>query len=588
MLLCNACSLAKAIGLHRNHSTASLLNSTVKFTSADLAERKYVFWTLYIMDKSLSLTFGRPSSLPDYDIDVPLPEFDPENPLWELYLAWIGTAQIQSEIHVRLYSAQAPKVPHVERQKVIVELDGKLNEWWKKYGILLQRRHEEEMFERRYIMTELVFAYHNTMIMIHRVNTAKIGEKGLGKGPTPEASEERLGIHNEAPLGISGMSTEGGIIRGSVTESEMACLEHARRGINLIRDAISQKKDIAGSSLMMWYVCIRPYPAIFVPQIDSLNLSHSVTPLTPYLRIRQNRLFSYYPFTAFFVLFSNSIRYPHLATSKDDYRLLRFVVDFLESHKYVHAGAAKLFPVAQNFLQIAARFVEPSPAAAPTPKTGDHAPPPPPPPPLPPPPPSPSPPFPTSSSCSPIQSPQHVPRQRLLGKRKLDQTSHDPLDDDEHRMGVGPVGLTSDELLMQYHPGDQTHLTPTNFITWPRPPFAQVRSTQAPTVPTTTAEYNVELPCSSSSPGFDYVEAIGGGAGDCIAWGQPAGETFAAWDTNFSGPAAAGLGWQLGTQEAEFQDKVTLAAGEGPLGFDWFGWERWWEGDDFEGGGFGG
>lgn len=29
--------------------------------------------------------------------------------------------------------------------------------------------------------------------------------------------------------------------------------------------------------------------------------------------------------------------------------------------------------------------------------------------------------------------------------------------------------------------------------------------------------------------------------------------------------------------EAEFQDRVSMAAEEGPFGFDWFGWERWWE-----------
>lgn len=581
MLLCNACSLAKAIGLHRDPSTTSLPNSAVKFTSEELAERKYVFWTLYIMDKSLSLTFGRPSSLPDYDIDVPLPEFDPENPLWELYLAWIGIAQIQSDIHVRLYSAQAPKIPHAERQKVVVELDGKLNEWWTKYGILLQRRHEEEMFERRYIMTELVFAYHNTMIMIHRVNTAKTGEKGLEKSSISETSGERLGVHDEASESeVSATSVEGGIIRGSVVESEMVCLEHARHGINLIRDAISQKRDIAGSSLMMWYVCIRPYPAIFVPHIDSLNLSQSVTPLTPYLRTRQNRLFSYYPFTAFFVLFSNTIRYPHLATSKGDFQLLRFVVDFLESHKYVHTGAAKLFPVAQGFLQVAARFVEPPLAAAQIPKMGDHAlsPPPPPPPP--------SPPFPASQSCSPIQSPLHIQRQQqLLGKRKLDQISHGPLDGDGPRTGVRPIGPTSDELLMQYPPGDQHHFAPTNFMTWPRLPFTQTHSTQVPSTHTTTAQYNVQLPPSS---GFDCVETVGGSGSDCIAWGQPVGEAFTAWDTTSSGPVPAGLEWQLGAYEADFQDRVTLAAGEGPLGFDWFGWERWWEGDDFGGGVFGG
>ncbi|KAF8424833.1 fungal-specific transcription factor domain-containing protein, partial [Tirmania nivea] len=459
MLVCNACSLAKAMGLHRNYTPNDL-------TTGEISERNYVFWTLYIMDKSLSLTFGRPSSFSDYDIDKVPPAYDTANPLWDLYIAWIEAAQIQSEIHVRLYSAQAVKISHGERQRTVVDLDRRLGEWWTKYGVLLGRRFREERFERGYIMTELVFCYHNTMIMIHRVNTGKAAEGG--------------------------------------DNQKMVCLEHARRGINLVRDTISHKTALAGSSLMMW-------------------------------------LFSYYPFTAFFILFSNIIRYPHLATSKDDYKLLKFVVDFLESHKYSHAGAAKLFPVSQSFLQIAARFVDPAP------QTSIQSP---------------------SGPVEPALTPKH------LGKRKLDETSHQPMTDDELR--VGRVPLPSETLLMQYPQQEnaQLDMRHASFITWPTPGthyqsqerynsndnnnIPQIITTQASSM--STVSYAA---ASSAAAGYDYMVS-GAVMDDASGWPQQ--------------------GAPLGTYEAEFQDKVAMAAGEGPLGFDWFRWERWWEESGVDGG----
>jgi len=486
------------------------------------------------MDKSLSLTFGRPSSFPDYDIDKAPPAYDAANPLWDLYIAWIETAQLQSEIHVRLYSAQATKISRGERQRAVVDLDTKLGEWWAKYGVLLDGRYREDHFERSYIMTELVFCYHNTMLMIHRVNTGK---------PTEGADGQRVSDSQ-------GLSTEEGGSRGNVIESEMVCLDHARRGINLVRDTISQKTALAGSSLMMWYVCIRPYPALYSRQLHPLNCLPKRTQLTQSISKRNNRLFSYYPFTAFFILFSNIIRYPHLEASKDDYRLLKFVVDFLETHKYVHAGAAKLFPVSQSFLQIAARFVDPAP------QTRTRAP----------------------------------PTSQNLGKRKLDETSHQPMIDDESRVRMAP--LPSETLLMQYPQQEhaQLGLTHASFITWPTTlgtqyqaqerfnnnhniNIPQIITTQTSSMPTTLPPYTA---ASSAAAGYDYIVS-GAVMDDAPAWPQQAGDVGA---FNYY----MNTGAPLGMYEAEFQDRVAMAAGEGPLGFDWFRWERWWEESGVEGG----
>lgn len=37
-----------------------------------MEERKYVFWNVYILDKCLSLSFGRSPCLPDYGEQRPL------------------------------------------------------------------------------------------------------------------------------------------------------------------------------------------------------------------------------------------------------------------------------------------------------------------------------------------------------------------------------------------------------------------------------------------------------------------------------------------------------------------------------------
>lgn len=255
LLVCNAAAIAKTIGLHRSHITCMS-----KFTPTDIAERKYVFWTLYIMDKSLSLTYGRPSSFSDYDIDVELPDYDPNNPLWDLYIAWIETAKIQSEIHVKLYSAEATKVSHAERQRAVIALDGRLNDWWTKYGTVLRKRNREPHFVRSYVMTELVFGYHNIMIAIHRVNTVK----SQGHEDGNKASDEK------SRRGGQEVCAEEDVLKGSVDESEVVCLEHARKGINLVRDTVTQNTSLSGSSWLMWCVYIDP-PRLDSPFLTSIS-----------------------------------------------------------------------------------------------------------------------------------------------------------------------------------------------------------------------------------------------------------------------------------------------------------------------------
>ena len=67
-LLCQACRLAQALGLHRRSDPSQFQDEDER------EEQKWVFWNLYIMDKTVSMAFGRMVCMPDFDIDVDPPK----------------------------------------------------------------------------------------------------------------------------------------------------------------------------------------------------------------------------------------------------------------------------------------------------------------------------------------------------------------------------------------------------------------------------------------------------------------------------------------------------------------------------------
>jgi len=202
MLLSQACRLAQAIGLHRQPHPSQI-------TSDDEAqERKLVFWTLYIMDKALSLTFGRSTCLPDFDVDVDLPEYG--NPLCQHFASWVWLAKIMSQIYMRLYSASGCRASDEERQRAAAELELDLRNWWAQNGAGLEKMPTIGLFEQKYIEMEIKFTFHNSMIMIHRVN------------------------------------------RGGGELSEAICLDSARTSVQLIKQTLTHNSGMADGSVLLW------------------------------------------------------------------------------------------------------------------------------------------------------------------------------------------------------------------------------------------------------------------------------------------------------------------------------------------------
>ncbi|RPB08074.1 hypothetical protein P167DRAFT_539588 [Morchella conica CCBAS932] len=274
-LLSQAARLSQAIGLHRRTP------SNTQYTKSELQERRCIFWNVYVLDKCLSLTFGRSTCLPDFDCDTELPEDDGTSPYFKNFLALIQLAKIQSNIYVRLYSASAARMTDEERDNNIATLDLELRNWWaeKKAIFFTPETGASDKPLDVFSRLELRFSYLCSLTLVHR--TAR-----------PGAASERV------------------------------CLESARESIVIINEVVESSFDIANSGMIMW-------------------------------------LFQYYPFTAFFVLFSAIIRNPSAPTSKEvDFQLMKGLVSYLGRMKEKNEGAAKLLQIASAFTHVAGTFLK--------------------------------------------------------------------------------------------------------------------------------------------------------------------------------------------------------------------------------------
>lgn len=85
-----------------------------------------------MIDKTLSLNLGRPSSFPDYDIDVKVfsPSQDSRFRPWDrAFIAFIEFSKLQGRIYDELYSVRAQKETPEIRSKVVEDLSGQFYAW---------------------------------------------------------------------------------------------------------------------------------------------------------------------------------------------------------------------------------------------------------------------------------------------------------------------------------------------------------------------------------------------------------------------------------------------------------------------------
>jgi hypothetical protein len=160
--LSQACTLAKVIGLHRQPLSKS------EQVTAKTEERLKTFWSLFILDKKLSLLLGTPCSLASHDVSVPVPPTRPEDPLYGHFVARIAMARIQERIYIHLYSADAKERSSLERQSAITMLNKDLQQWHTEHLQNLQLRNTGSWAGTAFINVELVHSYYTSKILILR------------------------------------------------------------------------------------------------------------------------------------------------------------------------------------------------------------------------------------------------------------------------------------------------------------------------------------------------------------------------------------------------------------------------------------
>ncbi|KAK4196404.1 putative transcriptional regulatory protein [Triangularia verruculosa] len=129
ILASKAAELCLTLGYHRDDGYV-LFNSGGDKISSDRHRRHFLFWSVYIVDKNLSLRLGRSSSIQDYDISVSYPSTDDPGSfgITSFFLLWVLSARIQGQVYEMLYCSEAVSQPESVKRARVKTLVGRLEE----------------------------------------------------------------------------------------------------------------------------------------------------------------------------------------------------------------------------------------------------------------------------------------------------------------------------------------------------------------------------------------------------------------------------------------------------------------------------
>lgn len=176
LLVAAAIRLSHSIGLHKRGTGFNL-------NPIEIEQRKRVFWIAYMLDKDLCLRSGRPPAQDDDDMNVELPDADPDDNIGNIPLAdgkgkmnlfrvMCEFSVIESKVYKRLYSTKATKHSDGELLNSIGELDEELENWKEKIPIEFRPEHEIKASHTPLILhvVMLHLAYYNCLMTIHRMS----------------------------------------------------------------------------------------------------------------------------------------------------------------------------------------------------------------------------------------------------------------------------------------------------------------------------------------------------------------------------------------------------------------------------------
>lgn len=298
VLVAAAIRLSHSIGLHKRGSTFNLNN-------AEVEQRKRVFWIGYMLDKDLCLRAGRPPAQDDGDMNVELPNADPEDDIgnlpipggkkFNLFRAMAEFATIQSRVYNELYSASASRQSDGELLNTIGELDKRLEQWKDDVPIDFRPEQEIKASHTPLIVHVVVlhFSYYNCLTTVHRM-----------------AVHHGYWTSRLSDFAIQGLNSRP--LNPRIFSSATLCVQAARASIHLIK---------------------------YVPQGDFACVW----------------LILYFPVSALVTLFGNILQNPTDPRARSDLRLMNVVNTFLNMlcQEEDHGAANRMRKVCAEFERIA-------------------------------------------------------------------------------------------------------------------------------------------------------------------------------------------------------------------------------------------
>lgn len=131
IMVSNAAELSQNLGYHRFE--------TMKHeTKQEQRSKMYIFWTICMFEKQLSLRLGRASRIQDWDVSLPLLAMREVSPNGfegnVMLIYWVKVAKVSGQIYEKLFSPAAFRKPFEERSRTAAALIKAMNQAWSERG----------------------------------------------------------------------------------------------------------------------------------------------------------------------------------------------------------------------------------------------------------------------------------------------------------------------------------------------------------------------------------------------------------------------------------------------------------------------
>ncbi|PYH38911.1 Zn(II)2Cys6 transcription factor [Aspergillus neoniger CBS 115656] len=151
-----ACQLARTIGLHQTAAGAP-----------QEAERRRLFWCLFIIDKHAALAAGKPCLLPSYACAIPIPSSKCGSLIEDQFTARIMLATILEELYRRLHSARSTRRGREQISRRAIQLSRRIEDWAVQHEHALQPTGTPEA-SQMLAAAELQYALYICRVLVQR------------------------------------------------------------------------------------------------------------------------------------------------------------------------------------------------------------------------------------------------------------------------------------------------------------------------------------------------------------------------------------------------------------------------------------